>query len=256
MEDHVDPVNNEYFTGLHQEIINIEDTLGLSPEGLFDTVKDRLDNIVLQGFNYYETNYAYIVSDRNAFNSELGTNPSGTFDTVKARLDDIDTKILNSQDNQYSFIPTDFVLPASNPCTLTKVDGANFSHYVLDFPDGGLTYAYLNFVLPTVSILATGGFNIFHYCEGTGSVHMRWSLFLVKEGENIVTQPAATVTLSFIKNFQAGDINKIFVAHIVFETAPAEGKYNATLKLWRDTGSANDDNVNPVRVLGVVFHKA
>lgn len=43
MIDHVDPVNNDYFTGLHQEIENIENTLGLSPEGDYATVVDRLD---------------------------------------------------------------------------------------------------------------------------------------------------------------------------------------------------------------------
>ena len=45
MEDHTDPADNDYFTGLHQEIENIENTLGLSPEGLFDTVVSRLNDI-------------------------------------------------------------------------------------------------------------------------------------------------------------------------------------------------------------------
>ena len=45
MEDHLDAVNNSYFTGLHTEIENIENCLGLDPEGPFDTVKARLDDI-------------------------------------------------------------------------------------------------------------------------------------------------------------------------------------------------------------------
>lgn len=46
MEDHVDPVNEEYFSGLHTEIENIEDELGLNPSGDYDTVKARLDDIL------------------------------------------------------------------------------------------------------------------------------------------------------------------------------------------------------------------
>jgi len=45
MVDHLVPVNNEYFTGLHLEILAIEDELGLSPSADHDTVKDRLDYI-------------------------------------------------------------------------------------------------------------------------------------------------------------------------------------------------------------------
>lgn len=45
MEDHIDAVNNTYFTGLHTEIENIENALGLSPEGAFDTVAQRLDSL-------------------------------------------------------------------------------------------------------------------------------------------------------------------------------------------------------------------
>lgn len=42
MIDHIDPVNNIYFTGLHTEIENIEDELGLNPSDTFDTVRNRL----------------------------------------------------------------------------------------------------------------------------------------------------------------------------------------------------------------------
>jgi hypothetical protein len=45
MDEHTDPVNNEYFTGLHTEVENIEETLGKSPQGSYDTVADRLDDI-------------------------------------------------------------------------------------------------------------------------------------------------------------------------------------------------------------------
>jgi len=43
MKDHIDPVNNAYFTGLHSEIANIETELGLNPSGSYPTVKDQLD---------------------------------------------------------------------------------------------------------------------------------------------------------------------------------------------------------------------
>jgi len=43
MEDHVDPVNNQYFTGLHTEIENIENTLGIYVHEGFGNVKDKLE---------------------------------------------------------------------------------------------------------------------------------------------------------------------------------------------------------------------
>lgn len=43
MEDHVDPVNNAYFTGLHQEIENIENVLGLQVHEGFENVKKKLE---------------------------------------------------------------------------------------------------------------------------------------------------------------------------------------------------------------------
>jgi hypothetical protein len=43
MDDHIDPINNIYFTGLHTEIENIEDELGLNPSGDYDTVANRLN---------------------------------------------------------------------------------------------------------------------------------------------------------------------------------------------------------------------
>ena len=45
MEDHIDPVNNAYLTGLHTEIENIENAIGLNPTGTFETIAARLDNI-------------------------------------------------------------------------------------------------------------------------------------------------------------------------------------------------------------------
>lgn len=45
MEDHVDPINHVYFTGLMTELENIENELGLDPSGSYNTVKDRLDAI-------------------------------------------------------------------------------------------------------------------------------------------------------------------------------------------------------------------
>lgn len=43
MEDHLDPVNNEYFTGLHKEIQNLEVFLGEMPQEPHDTVKQKLE---------------------------------------------------------------------------------------------------------------------------------------------------------------------------------------------------------------------
>jgi len=45
MDDHVDPVNHTYFAGLHDEIITIENVLGLEPAGSYGTVRARLDNL-------------------------------------------------------------------------------------------------------------------------------------------------------------------------------------------------------------------
>lgn len=45
MVEHVDPVNETYFFGLHTEIENIEQELGLDPSGTYDTVVKRLDDI-------------------------------------------------------------------------------------------------------------------------------------------------------------------------------------------------------------------
>ncbi len=43
MEDHVDPVNNAFFTGLNLEIVNIEFFLGYLPQGAYANVRARLD---------------------------------------------------------------------------------------------------------------------------------------------------------------------------------------------------------------------
>lgn len=43
MEDHVDPVKHDYFDGLHTEIENVENELGLNPSSDYSTVRDRLD---------------------------------------------------------------------------------------------------------------------------------------------------------------------------------------------------------------------
>jgi len=52
MTDHVDPVNETYFSGLHTEIENIENELGLNPSGDYDTVKDRLNDYTNHTTNY------------------------------------------------------------------------------------------------------------------------------------------------------------------------------------------------------------
>jgi len=44
MDDGIDPVNHEYFSGLHIEIENIENVLGLNVESGFDTVKQKIEN--------------------------------------------------------------------------------------------------------------------------------------------------------------------------------------------------------------------
>lgn len=45
MDDHIDPVNNTYFSGLHKEISDIEFFLGLQPQGSFANVASRLSSL-------------------------------------------------------------------------------------------------------------------------------------------------------------------------------------------------------------------
>lgn len=45
MIEHTDPVNNEYFGGLHEEVQTIEQFIGLQPQGADGTVRARLDRI-------------------------------------------------------------------------------------------------------------------------------------------------------------------------------------------------------------------
>ena len=43
MEDHIDPVNHDYFSGLHTELVNIELALGLNPADGFADIKHKLE---------------------------------------------------------------------------------------------------------------------------------------------------------------------------------------------------------------------
>ena len=87
MEDHIDPVNHEYFEELHTEIENIENELGLEPSASYNTVKDRLGAI--------NEKLTELEEDIAAINTELGSDPSGPFDTVKLRLENIESDIDN-----------------------------------------------------------------------------------------------------------------------------------------------------------------
>lgn len=76
MVDHTDPVNETYFDGLHTEIENIEDELGLNPSGDQNTVDERIT-----------TQKEDLQTNIDAINTELGDNPSGGYDTVEDRFD-------------------------------------------------------------------------------------------------------------------------------------------------------------------------
>jgi len=58
MYNHIDPVDQLYFSGLHQEIDTVERTLGLNPQGAYSTVDERIDNM-LSGWLFFLSEYLY-----------------------------------------------------------------------------------------------------------------------------------------------------------------------------------------------------
>lgn len=76
MDDHVDPVNNAYFSGLHDEIEKIEYYLGLHPQGAYGNVEERIQ----AGFDYTENNYNIVMN-------YLGHNVAEGFTNVKDKLE-------------------------------------------------------------------------------------------------------------------------------------------------------------------------
>ncbi len=55
MDAHIDPVNNTWFTGLNQEVYNLEYFLGLNPQGSYKNVAQRLDDIETGAGKFYST---------------------------------------------------------------------------------------------------------------------------------------------------------------------------------------------------------
>ena len=89
MVDHTDPVNNTYFSGLHTEIENIEDELGLDPAGDYSTVKNRLDALGIAGkFKIKQIEVKHLATDVGTTSATYATpgNQSITITTGACKL--------------------------------------------------------------------------------------------------------------------------------------------------------------------------
>ena len=141
MQDHVDPVCHDYFSGLHNEIQNIEYCLGLLPSGEYGNVSERFDKIL-------DNKYAII---------PMGTNKWSKSNTSPEPLDyphspGIAWSVISEKYNVYARCALsawcttthhiDFVLVA---VPISDLDGHNLS--VNEYPETGETFHYTDWVL-------------------------------------------------------------------------------------------------------------
>lgn len=98
MDDHVDPVNNAYFAGLHNEVEKIEYYLGIHPQGAYKDVAERLAGFDFStGGNYdslvsiIQTNYDFLYLRDDTYNNTLWNtlhpDVAEDFDDVKDKLE-------------------------------------------------------------------------------------------------------------------------------------------------------------------------
>lgn len=98
MDDHVDPVNNAYFSGLHEEIEKIEYYLGIHPQGSSKDVAERLAGFQFSiGDNYaslvsiIQTNYDFLYLRDDTYNdaiwNALHPDVAEDFNDVKDKLE-------------------------------------------------------------------------------------------------------------------------------------------------------------------------
>lgn len=98
MDDHVDPVNNAYFAGLHDEIQTIEYFLGIHPQGAYKDVAERLAGFDFSVSDNYDslvsiiqTNYDFLFLRGDNYNdaiwNTLHPDVAEDFDDVKDKLE-------------------------------------------------------------------------------------------------------------------------------------------------------------------------
>lgn len=98
MDDHVDPVNNAYFSGLHEEIERIEYYFGIHPQGSYKDVAERLAGFDFSVSGNYDslvsiiqTNYDFLYLKNEEYNdaiwNTLHPDVAEDFDDVKDKLE-------------------------------------------------------------------------------------------------------------------------------------------------------------------------
>lgn len=85
MDDHIDPVNNEYFTGLHSAVADLQYFLGMNPEKGFADVAQKLNLHDHTGGDkgaavpYLMAQYTELSPDDNGDVVEIGLTKDGTW---------------------------------------------------------------------------------------------------------------------------------------------------------------------------------
>ena len=87
MDDHIDPVNNEYFTGLHTEIERIEYYLGENPQGSFLDLTERLSGFDFSTDYNYDALTSRIDQEVSDINATLGPDVQRGYSHVRDKLE-------------------------------------------------------------------------------------------------------------------------------------------------------------------------
>jgi len=207
MVDHVDPVNQTYFSGLHQEVETIEGYIGLLPEGSHGTVRARLDAKDSQNTTDEGNLSTHVANKSNPHEVSLeqartkNNQISGAIDINKQVLSNIvidrgtsepgspvagqmffrtDTKVMKVYDGvtwinlsgsgkmtAIMLNPDEGTLPSSDYPTIAKITSGFTDYYVAQFPDA--TEKYFCFVKPIPSRTTSGNIKITFYgrCNAT-----------------------------------------------------------------------------------------
>lgn len=87
MIDHVDPVNNEYFAGLMEEIGRVEYYLGIHPQGSYKDVAERLAGFDFVAGQDYTALVEVIQTNNDNIWNTLNPNVAEDFNDVKDKLE-------------------------------------------------------------------------------------------------------------------------------------------------------------------------
>jgi hypothetical protein len=230
MQDNVDPVNNEYFTGLHQEIINIENFLGLHPEGTWGDLGGRVTDI----------------------ETELGTDPQGAFDTVVLRLNDVDSSITDLISREYFYHADLFSLPSASAPVLTNVEGSLAWFKVLVHTYGSEIKSFLDIAIKHKLAGINKRITVYYYGTATGDVQFYHAFFKRSVGGNFLTGYSTIATGTDILTFAGGDVNIMKTISFVIASADFSDNDYLTIAIYRQGNSGADTMDGDWNVIGVL----